>query len=222
MPTRRRVKKKNIKEDQLVTYAVNLSRWAQEHFNQVIIGVVVLVAVIAVAVFTANSRQGSARQAEQSMAVAMSQFQSGDFETARASLEQAANRYGGATAARARFFMGESSLRMARYEDALASYDAYLAQYSDYPAFRESAMVGRAMCYEGLENYQAAAEELVSLLAIMDPDDPRYLENAYRAGEFFARAGDTEQAAKYFQEVSDKASGNLKDKASVAAALLSN
>jgi tetratricopeptide (TPR) repeat protein len=185
-------------------------------------GVVVLVAVIAVAVFTANSRQGSARQAEQAMAVAMSQFQAGDFESARSSLEQAANRYGGSTAARARFFKGESELRMARYQEALSSFDAYLAQYEDYPAFRESAMVGRSMCYEGMENYQAAAEELVALLKIMDPEDPRYLENAFRAGEFFARAGNTEQAAKYFQEVSDEASGNLKDKASVAAALLSN
>ena len=64
--------------------------------------------------------------------------------------------------------------------------------------------------------------ELVAVLAILDPEDPRYLENTYLAGEFFAKAGNTELAAEYFSKVSDQASGNLKDRASVAAALLSN
>jgi tetratricopeptide (TPR) repeat protein len=219
MATRKRVKK-NIKEDQLVTYAVTLSRWTQEHFNQVVIGVVVLVAVIAIAVFTANSRQGSSRQAELQLASAMSLMQTGDLESARSSFGQIDDRYGGKSGAKARFYRAECELRMGRFAEALASYQAYVDEQSEYPVFRESAVIGQALCHEGLGNFSEAANTMVSLLETLDEDDPRYLDSAYQAGEFFAKAGDTERAAEYFVEVKEKASGNLKDKASVAAALL--
>lgn len=220
MATGKRVKKKNIKQDQLVTYAVNVSRWAQEHFNQVIIGVVALVVVISVAVFMANSRQSSSRQAETQLATAMGQFSAGDFSAASASFEQVSERYGGATRARALYFEAESQLRQGRYADALESYDRYLSRWEDFPEFRGSAMVGKAMAQEGLGDYAAAADQLVDAMKVLDPDDPRYLDSAYRAGEFFAKAGDTERAAEYFRQVADEAQGNLKDRAKVAAALL--
>lgn len=220
MATGRRVKKKNIKEDQLVTYAVRLSRWSQEHFNQVIIGVVALVVVIAIAVFTANSRQSSSREAETRMATAMSQFLSGDFNAAGASFQQISQRHGGAAGARARYFQAESQLRMGQYAEALASFDAYLVDWEEFPAFREAAVVGRAMCHEGMGNYDAAAEALESALELMDREDPRYLDTAYRAGEFLAKAGDTERAAGHFRTVADEARGNLKDRAAVALTLL--
>jgi tetratricopeptide (TPR) repeat protein len=220
MATGKRVKKKNIKEDQLVTYAVRLSRWSQEHFNQVIISVVALVVIIAIAVFMANSRQSSSRQAEAQMSTAMSQFLSGDFSSANTTFQQLAERYGGATGARARYFQGESELRLGRYAEALASFDAYLDDWEAFPSFRDAAMIARAMCHEGLGNYQAAAEELVAVLGLMDPDDPRYLDASFRAGEFFAKAGDKERAAEYFQTVANSATGNLKDRATVAVSLL--
>lgn len=219
MATRRRVKK-NIKQDQLVTYAVSFSRWAQEHFNQVIIGVVVLVAVIAVAVFTANSRQGSSRQAAVQMASAMAMYGSRDFDSARSSFDQIADRYNGRVGARARFYRAECELHLQRFSEALASYDAYLDVADKDDTFRVSAIIGKSLCYEGMQNYAEAANTLVTLLATLPPDDPRYLDSAYDAGEFFARAGDDAQAAKYFGIVADKAEGSLKDKAQVAADLL--
>jgi len=219
MSTRRRVKK-NIKEDQLLTWAVRLSQWTQEHFNQVIIGVVVLVAVIAVSVFMANSRQGSSRQAVLQMSSALNLYQSADYESARGSFEQISQRYGGKDAAMAYFFIGECALRLGTYSDGLAAYDSYLAKYKDYPAFHGSALYGKALCYEGLENYAEAASSMVALMGVVDEKDPRYLDAAFQAGEFFARAGNMEQAATYFGMVSDKGTGELKEKAQVAATLL--
>jgi TolA-binding protein len=219
MSTRKRVKK-NIKEDQLVTWAVRMSRWTQEHFNQVIVGVVVLVAVIAVSVFMANSRQGSSREAVLQMSSALNLYQSADYESARASFEQISARYGGQDAAMALFFIGECHLRQGRHADGLAAYDRYLATYKDYPTFRASAIYAKALCYEGLENYPDAASTMVALLDVVDEKDPRYVDGAFQAGEFFARAGNTEQAATYFRIVADKGTGDLKERAAVAAALL--
>jgi TolA-binding protein len=221
MATRRRVKK-DIKKDQLVTFTVRLSQWTQEHFNQVIIGVVVLVAVIAISVFMANSRQGSSKRAAAQMSSAMTLMQTGDYEAARGSFAQIEQEFGGKKGTLAAFFAGECDYRQKKYADAIASYDQYLHNYEKYPLFRGSALYAKADCQAGLGNYADAAATLVSLLGVVDSNDPRYLDAAYQAGEFFAKAGDKEQAAKYFGEVAAKASGDLQSKASVAATLLSN
>lgn len=220
MATRRRVRK-NIKEDQLVTFTVRLSRWSQEHFNQVIIGVVALIAVIAVVVFTANSRRSSSKQADIMMGSAMTLFRQGDYDSARQSFEQIDQRFSGDTAMAARYFLAESELRQNKFSDALAVFDRYLTDYEKYPEFRAAALKGKALCLEGLQRYDEAAQTLVTLLGILPHEDPRYLDTAYEAGVFFAKAGKQEQAAKYFDEVASKGVGDLKSKATVAAALLS-
>ena len=48
MASQRRIKKKQLKEDQLVTFAVNASQFVQTYFTQVIIGVLVLVVAVAI------------------------------------------------------------------------------------------------------------------------------------------------------------------------------
>ena len=220
MATTKKVKK-SIKEDQLVTYAVRASGWAQEHFNQVIVGVVVLVAVIAVLVFTANSRQNAARQGERDLSVALRQFTAGDLEGARTGFERVDERFGGKNSLIARFYQAETELRQRNYTGALATYDSYLDSADDFPAFRESAVYGKALCYEGLEDHAGAAQAFVTLMSLTHEDDPRYLDSAFQAGEFFARAGNQEEAVKYYQVVSDNAVGSLKHRAAVAVSLMS-
>jgi len=219
MTTRKRAKK-NIKEDQLVTYAVGLSRWAQDHFNQVIIGVVVLVAVVVALVFTANSRQGSERLSGQQLASAISLYQTNDFAAASASFQQIVERHGGRSAALAHFYKGECQLRQGDYSGAMVEYDAYLAAADKFPMFRQSAIYAKALCYEGLQQPDNAAQTLVDLIGQLDEEDPRYLDALFQAGEFLAQSGKASEAADYFQRVSEKGSGNLKQRATVAAALL--
>jgi tetratricopeptide (TPR) repeat protein len=218
MATRKRIKK-DFKEDHLVTYAVEASRWAQEHFNQVIIGVVALVAVIAVVVFTTNSRRSAGEQSARQLGSALALFQSGDFQASKTSFEQIHSRYGGRDAAIALFFQAESELRQAEYEAAIADYDRYLEDASKFPTFRASAYYGKALAYEGLQNWTDAAQTMEQSLALMSRDDPRYLSGAFEAGEFFARAGNSEKAAEYFSLVAEEATGNLQHRATVAAAL---
>lgn len=220
MATKRR--KKNIKEDQLVTLAVRLSQWTQDHLNHVIAGVVLLVGIIAVLVFTAHSRQGASKEGARQMSNAMGLLQQGEFESAKASFEQIYQRHGGRNAAAARFFRAECALRQGQFAQALAGYDDYLANADKFPWFRASAMSAKSICHEGLENYAEAARTLAELTTVVEPSDPRYLDAAIQAGEYFAVLGDIEQATKYYQMVVDEGSGAVRDRANVALALLRN
>jgi len=220
--TKRRVVKRDIKKDPLVTYAVKTSQYVQEHFNQVIIGVAVLIAVIAIVTFTANSRKNSAVQSERQLAQALSLFQQGDYQAAKVIFSQISERYGSRNGAIAEYYAAESNLAERNYSQALLHYESYLDDASKFRGFKTAALYGIALCHEGLENFSLAAESMEQVFNSVDEGDPRYLDAAYLAGELFAKAGNNERAVHYFQTVADKASGNRKDKAAVAVTLLDN
>ena len=220
MATKRVVKKKNIKKDPLVTYALRTSRYAQEHFNLIIIGVVVLVAAIAILVFTSNSRRNAAAQAQRQLASAMTLFQQRDYQTARTTFEQVFDGHKGDKRWVAIYFKAECELKLRNYAQALNDYDLYLNGASKFPAFKEAALFAKGICHEGMGNYSQAAVIMETLHQSMSENDPRYLDAAFQAGEFFAKAGDTDRAVTHFRTVSEKGSGELKDKATIAIALL--
>jgi tetratricopeptide (TPR) repeat protein len=212
--------KKNLNQDQLVTTTFRLTDWAQAHFNQVIIGVVALVAIVAVLVFIANSRESGARQAERDMGAALSLMTQGEYASAKTSFQQVSDRFGGAQGAAARFFKAECELKLNDYKAAADDYEGYLTRVKDYPLFEASALMGKAVALEGLENYREAANSMAAAVDKIDAKDPRRLEAAYSAGEFYQRAGNSPDALKYFEMVIKEGSGDLKDRATVAAALL--
>jgi tetratricopeptide (TPR) repeat protein len=212
--------KKNLKEDQLVTTTFRITDWAQAHFNQVIIGVVALVAIVAILVFVANSRESGARQAEREMGTALTLMSEGQFATAKGSFQQVAERYGGAQGAAARFFKAECELQQDNYKTAVDDYDAYLARSKDYPLFEASALIGKAVALEGLENYLEAARSMATASEKIDPKDPRRFDAAFSAGEYFQRAGLIPDAIKYFEMVAKDGAGDLKARAAVNVALL--
>jgi tetratricopeptide (TPR) repeat protein len=212
--------KKNLKEDQLVTTTFRITEWAQEHFNQVIIGVVALVAVVAVLVFVANSRENNAKQAEREMGTALALMTQGDYGAAKGTFQQVAERFGGAQGAAARFFQAECELQLNNYQQAVDNYDAYLARASEYPMFEGSAQMGRAVALEGLGNYLEAARAMASAVEKIDAEDPRHLEAAFSAAEFFQHADHIADALRYYEMVAKDGSGELKQRAAVQVSIL--
>jgi tetratricopeptide (TPR) repeat protein len=211
--------RKHIREDKLVTTTVRFTEWAQAHFNQVIIGIVALVAVVAVLVFAANSRENNARQAERVMGSALALMIQGDYGAAKSSFAQVAERFGGKQAAAARFFKAECAAKLGNFEEGLADYESYLAVASDYPEFESSALVGKALCYEGMKNYTEAAPVMAAAVAKMDPEDPRYGDAAFNTGDLYTLAGNTREALTYYRLAAEHGTGEIKARATVAVEL---
>ena len=93
-----------------------------------IVGIVALVALVAVLVFAANSRESSAREAERVMGAAMTLMMQGDYNAAMASFQQVVERHGGTQAVAASYFKAECESSQGSFEKPLADYDAYLAE----------------------------------------------------------------------------------------------
>ena len=65
-----------------------------------------------------------------------------------------------------------------------------------------------------LPNSMAAAAEKI------DAKDPRHFDALYSAGDFYNRAGRVNDAVKYYEMVAKDGTGELKERATIAAAML--
>jgi tetratricopeptide (TPR) repeat protein len=217
MAKKRKLKKKEIKEDRLITLALQTSNYVQEHFTQVISGVVVLIAVIAVVLFTANARRNTAMASERELSLALTQYQMGDKELAGTAFANLADRYSSHQAGvMAMYFLGECHLATYRYDEAITAYDRYLDKAGSEGAFRDAALIGKAMGYEGLLDFKEAARIMEQVVEGLDENDPRYLETLFRAATFYRETEDYTRAKELYKRVRDGATGGpLKDRATV-------
>ena len=221
MASKKRVKKRRIKEDQLVTLTVKASQLIQQYFTQVVIGVVVLIVAVGAVLVTAHLRRNAARESEREFALAMSQYNTRDVQTAAASFAQIADKYGSHDSGElSRYFLGKSLLAQGKYEEALEAFDRYLGKSGEDAPFKAAAVIGKATCLETLHNFSPAAELLEQLSQTLDPEDPRYLDVVYGAARNFERAGSKDMALELYRVVATKATGSLKDRVTVSMALL--
>ena len=171
MARKRKLKKKRIKQDQLVTTTLRVTNYVQDHFTQVISGLVILLAAVAIIVFTAQTRRNTARAADKELSLAMGQYQLGDTDLAGTTFASLADRYSGHESGMlALFFLGECDLDRLRWEEALSSFERFLDKAPAKHEFRVAAEMGRAYANEGLQNYTEAA-------TILDDLSKRYLDH---------------------------------------------
>ncbi|MEE9271531.1 MAG: tetratricopeptide repeat protein [Candidatus Krumholzibacteria bacterium] len=218
---KKRLRKKDFKEDHLVTIALKTSNFIQKHFTQVISGVVILVAAIGIILFTANARRNTAAEAEQQQALAMDQFMLRNYRAASTTFLTIADRYSShKVGVVSMYFLGECYLALYRYQDAIDAYDRYLRRAGEEAPFRVAARIGKAYSHEGLTQFQAAAEELEDLADTMDPGDVRYANVLFSAGLFYEETGDVTRALGFYDKVAEIATGPLKSRVDVKMALL--
>jgi tetratricopeptide (TPR) repeat protein len=216
MTTRKRLKKRQMKEDQLVTTALKVSNFVQERFSHVITGVVVLIVIVAIVLFASQARKNSGRAAERDFAVAMNQYQTGQLEQAGTAFASLADQHSGRRSGKAAmYFLGETRMAQYRYQEALEAYDRYLDKAGDSGEFSHPAMIAKGLCYEGLGQFRMAAELMDSASKLLGPDDARYYDVLFNAGTFHWEAGNATAAAEFFRRVSEEATGPLKDRATM-------
>jgi tetratricopeptide (TPR) repeat protein len=216
----KKLTKKQMKEDRLVTLALQTTTFMQRNFAKVVSGVVVLVAAIGIILFTAHARRNTTAAAEREFSVAMDQFLLGNREQASSSFLNISERYSRQNVGEmSLYFLGECYFALFRFEDALNAYGHYLDAAPD-ANFAIAAKIGRALCLEGLVRFPEAADAMESIAAELDPGDARYPDALYRTASFYQEAGNRSQALNYYRKLAAVATGTLKDRAEVKISLL--
>jgi TolA-binding protein len=199
----KRITKKEMKEDKLVTTAFKLSEWIQKHLNQVLMGAGGAVLLALVIFFIFSSKAKREQKAAELFGKATMEFQTGNVNQSITDLQAVMDRYGGTkNASQAAFYLAIVYFYTKDYAKSQAIFQRFLEKHKD-PLLLASAQAGIAECNMESGEFQAAGDNFVKAVSFK-PDGllaPQYL---FSAGRAYLKANQKEKAKEIFQQLIDQ------------------
>ena len=132
--SRKRLSKKQLRQDKFVQQTFDWAHWAETHRSQVIGGVIVLAVAIAGFFVYRNMSQGAESRAATEYLSARQSFFAGNYPLAVSDLQGFLARHGGSSYADdARFFIAVAQYRGGQYAEAASSLREFLDRHGDSP-----------------------------------------------------------------------------------------
>jgi tetratricopeptide (TPR) repeat protein len=163
---RKRITKKQLKEDAFVSATFEASHYIQENRTRIILGIVGFLALIGVVWLYINYRQDRLEESSTAMFRAQSLYMNGQYALAAADFEKLAEEYSGSALARkAFFFAGDAYYEAGDYQQALSRFEECREKLSEDDPLLLNCLVGQAAACEQLENLDKAIEVYREALA---------------------------------------------------------
>jgi len=203
---KKKISKKEIKEDTLVTSYFEATNWYQQNkktVNGVLTGVVVLAIVVVAYLNNVNSNN---LKATSELGKISSYYDQGKYDVAIngnlqenvRGLQAIVDDYGSTKAGEmATFYLANCYYAQANYEKAL---QYFLDVDVSDELVSSSAISGAAACYEAQANYEKAAS-MYEKAAFKYAKDVNAAENMFHAAKNYLAAGNKEKAAELFKKV---------------------
>lgn len=202
----KKISKKVIKEDTLVTTYFKAQTWYDENKKRMsTVGGVVIVLVLALWFYSNNVRANNER-ATTDLAKVFTYYDNGQYQIAIngipeknvAGLQTIVDNYGGTTSGNlAKFYLANAYYNTQDYDKALE----YFKDYGGGNALLEiSAHAGIGACYEAKGEHKKAAENFEKA-ALKNSDDPNAADNLVNAARNFGKSGEKERAVELLKKV---------------------
>ncbi len=200
---RKKLKRREIKEDPLVTAYGNVQRWFQVHGKIVNVITLVVVAVGVITLLMARSKRQAEYKADAKLGVIEQYYHFGQYDKAITDLTEIVTTFSGTHAAgKAVFFLASAHFATNDFDNAERYYRMYLDDYGQIDMFSSSSLAGIAACLDNRHNpteaaqyYEKAAKEFPTLF-----EAPFQLKNAARC---YIQSGQTEKARELFKLIAD-------------------
>ena len=203
MKPRKRITKKQMKQDKFVTQTFKVFEYVQEHSRTLFLGAIGIIAVLLIGFVIMNSKKQKEIKAEAQLGRAQIAYQAGDYTNAIRFFEPVLRLYKGTrSATQATYFLANCHFFLEDYDKALEYYENYATKSHRLPSLAAAAIAGAAACYEQKgeyaeagRRYEKAASEYQDLYL-----SPSYLLSA---GRCYKESGDTENARRVCQKIVD-------------------
>jgi tetratricopeptide (TPR) repeat protein len=203
---KKKITKRELKQDALITSYANFTAWYAGHKKQV--GTVLTVAVVVVlgVVVYLNNQATNNEKASTDLAKVYSFFDGGQYQQAIdgiperniPGLKSIVENYGGTRSGdMARFYLASAYYSMGKYDDALEQFE----DTGDLgPRLGVARLSGMAGCYEARQKYSEAGE-YYEKAATAYADDINAAENLNNAARSYASAGNKEKALELYKKL---------------------
>jgi tetratricopeptide (TPR) repeat protein len=205
---KKKLSKKEIKEDKLLVFYKNAVVFFEQNKNKVLIYAGVLIAVIAIVYFYLNQKSETNEKAGLELSRIMTLYDQGSYleaiegrlGTNIIGLKNLVEEYGGTeNGETAKIYLANSYAFLGNYDEAFKYYKDYSGSI-DY--FEAASLAGQAGYYAVKEDYARAANLYLkaSKISKINSQNPDYLLNA---GINFMRSGEKEEAKILFNRIKE-------------------
>ena len=200
---RKRIRKKDLKEDKLVTLYFKSRQWLEENIKYITGGATALLVVILGLLVISHLRQKAGQAASVEFSKASRLYQASDYRNAAVQFTTIVNRSGGTASGKlARFYLAQSLYNTGDYVGAQKQFRKFAASFSADKQIKVTALGGEAAC---LEQQGKPMEAAVKYEAIFDKfkDLPRASYYLLRAARCYELADNTQKSQALFQKIID-------------------
>jgi tetratricopeptide (TPR) repeat protein len=200
----RKISKKELKEDQLVTYYFKARSFLDKNGKAVGIAVAALLAIVIIVGLIINSRIQSDKIAGYELFQAQMMMGTGDFQTAVDKAHTLMDTYSGTrSAAEAEVTLARAYFQMAEYDSAIAYVEKYIEHHSNNNYYAVAAIALKAASLEQMKKYTEAGDEYKEAA---DRFAGQFTEplNLLDAGRCYNNAGNNEKAIECYERMIEK------------------
>jgi len=198
---RKRITKKELKEDRLVTLYAKGRDWAENNYKLVTILSAVVVLLIAGSLFISKKRAKSETGASVQLAKAIHAFDSNNYNGAIGVLSSIVDNNGATKSGHiAQLYLAQSLYRTNEYAGAEEHFKKAAKQLGHDIHLKTSALGGVAACLEQQGKYAEAAEKYKNIV-VKNPDAPMAPYFLLRAARCSEKAQDGEGARILYDQL---------------------
>lgn len=151
LKARKKITRKQIKEDKLVTTYFKTVDYFNQNSKNIIIGAVVVLAIIFIVVMMARSRRLAELDASEQLAKANAEMAAGNTLQAKDILLNLIDNFSGTkSASRGVYMLGQYHYQNQEYNQAIEYFDRYLDDHANDPVLTPAAYSGKGACLEQL------------------------------------------------------------------------
>lgn len=203
---KKKLSRKEIKEDKLVSTYYKAYGYFEENRSRVVTAVVILFAVLALVYFYINNRMENNRIAGQELSRIMNIYDQGSYleaiegreGTNIIGLKKLVEDYGSSENGElAKIYLANSYNFLGRNDEALEYYEDYSG---DNETFKATSLAGQAGIYAYRQDYGKAADLYLKASRVSEenPLNPEYMLNA---GINYMNAGEDDEAKELFESI---------------------
>lgn len=200
---RKRIRKKDLKEDKLITFYFKSRQWLEVNIKYITGGAAVLLVVILGLLVVSHLRQKADQAAGVEFSKASRLYQSSDYRNAATQFTTIVKRNGRTTSGKlARFYLAQSLYNTGDYAGAQKHFKKFAASFSTDEQLRATALGGEAAC---IEQQGKPGEAAIKYEAIVHKfkDSPRASYYLLRAARCYELADNAPKAKALFQRIID-------------------
>jgi len=203
---RKKISKKQIKEDKLVTTYYTIQTFFLENQAKILIGAGIVALIIVASILFMNKRNADNQSAAALLAKVIPLYEAGSYKEAvdgepktnTTGLKKIVNEYGGTENGNtAKIYLANSYVMLGNNDAAYSNYDSYSGSNS---LFKAAALAGRAGCLESKKDFEKAAD-LYKDAARVSKINPSNGEFLLKAGIDLIKLGKKEEAKRIFETI---------------------